>query len=221
MKEKILIISIFAAALIILVSIAPAVGSNIANFEIKENYSSPLFSVRSQQSKEIKNIDKIDATYIGEGITNNYFPIKKSTIQSLADKTIKVINENPKIIPIILEKLVKIPEISKVLGENSININEFKNQISYILNNPQVLKEKLIDPQSPDNNIPPQPLGLSTSSPIGCFIIVLVMAPLLVVLGAIIATITIVTCLVPTCFESFMENMLDNFIQGLKPPELD
>jgi len=142
--------------------------------------------------------------------------MKKSNIQNLADKTIKIINENPKILPIILDKIVLIPEIADIIKSNSINVKQFKNQLSYVLKNPEILKEKILEsPSIPDNS--PEPLGLSTSSALGCFIIVLIMAPILAVIGLVIATITIVTCLIPSCFEGFMEGLLDGFIQGLEP----
>ncbi len=114
-----------------------------------------------------------------------------------------------------MDKISLMPEITKYLESNSIDIDEFKNQISYVINHPEILKEKILELQSPQDNIP-QPVGLSTSSALGCFIIVLIMAPILAIIGVIIATVTIITCLLPNCFESFMENLLDGFIQGLK-----
>ena len=145
--------------------------------------------------------------------------MKKSNIRDLADKTIKLIKENPQMLPLILDKIAKIPRIKNLLKANSIDPEDFKNQISYVLNNPKILREKILDVHLSPQGDDPQTLGLSTSSALGCFIIVLVMAPLLALIGAIIATLTIITCIVPSCFEDLVGGMLDSFVQGLEQPE--
>jgi len=215
MKSKIVIICILAAVLIILASITPAIGSNIVKSDKKRDYSSPLFSIRTQQSIKTQSNEKINPNYVGKGKTINFFPVRNSNLNNLAERAYKLIKENPKIISIIMDKISLMPEITKYLESNSIDIDEFKNQISYVINHPEILKEKILELQSSQDNIP-QPVGLSTSSALGCFIIVLIMAPILAIIGVIIATVTIITCLLPNCFESFMENLLDGFIQGLQ-----
>lgn len=215
MKSKIVVICILAAVLIVLASIAPVIGSNIVKSDNKTNYTSPLFTIRSTKSIKSQSYEKINSNYVGKGKTIKFFPVRKSNLINLAEKAYKIIKENPKIISIIMDKIALMPEITKYLKSNSINIDEFKNQISYVINHPEILKEKILELQSPNDNIP-RPVGLSTSSALGCFIIVLIMAPILAVIGVVIATITILTCLVPSCFENLMEGLLDGFIQGLK-----
>jgi len=198
-----------------LASITPAIGFNIIKSEKERNYSSPLFTIRSQQSIDDQSTGKINSNYVGKGKLINFYPVRTSNLNNLAERAYKIIKENPKIISIIMDKISLMPEMTKYLESNSIDIDEFKNQISYVINHPEILKEKILELQSPQYNSP-QPVGLSTSSALGCFIIVLIMAPILAIIGVIIATVTIVTCLLPNCFENFMENLLDGFIQGLK-----
>ena len=46
------------------------------------------------------------------------------------------------------------------------------------------------------------------------------MVPLLAVVGMIIATITILTCLnINGCFETLVRGLVDGFVQGLVPPD--
>ena len=93
--------------------------------------------------------------------------------------------------------------------------------MNLIMNDPVLLEEKiddavLLSPFGDD----PMPLGLSTSSALGCFIVALILVPLFAVIGAIIATITIVTCLnINGCFENLVQNLVDSFVQGLVQPD--
>jgi hypothetical protein len=113
------------------------------------------------------------------------------------------------------------PEIEELMKQHDIKMDDFKDQMNQVINNPELLKEKvdeavLLSPFGDD----PMPLGLSTSSAIGCFIIALIVAPLIALIGMIIATITIITCLnINGCFETLVQGMLDNFIQGLTQPD--
>ena len=61
-----------------------------------------------------------------------------------------------------------------------------------------------------------QPLGmLNTSSALACFITIIALLPVILVLGILIATLTLVTCLnLNNCFE----NLLYSMLQGLTQP---
>jgi len=212
MNKKILIISILAAVLMTLLPISSVVGTH----EIKSNkdmINSPLFAAK-QTSK-----NPIQSSYLGKEKPLNLFIEKRTTLQAYADKALKMVQSNPNLLKSLLDNIAEMPEIKKLMEKNDINIDDFREQMNQVINNPELLKEKidetlLISPFTDD----PVPLGLSTSNPLGCFIVALILAPIFALIGMIIATITIITCLnINGCFEDLVQNLLDQFIQGLNP----
>jgi hypothetical protein len=67
-------------------------------------------------------------------------------------------------------------------------------------------------------NEPPKPLGFSGQ--LGCgLVFILVILPLMLVIGTMIATFTIITCLnIGGCFEKILESVFSG-LQGLTPPD--
>ena len=111
----------------------------------------------------------------------------------------------------VVDKIAWMPDIATLLKENDMTINEFKSQMHQLMNNPALLKEKVDEAASPLGD-EPLPLSLSTSSPLGCFIVFLVLAPIFALIGLIIATITIVTCILPDRLENVVYTILENFL---------
>lgn len=215
MNKKILIISILAAVLMILLPLSSVVGTNVVKSNDKENVGSPLFAIRHRSKNTIRS------EYLGKEKPLNLFLAKRTSLQAYADKALKMIEARPSLLKSILDSIAVMPEIEELMKQHDIKMDDFKNQMNQVINNPELLKGKvdeavLLSPFGDD----PMPLGLSTSSAIGCFIIALVMAPLIALIGMIIATITIITCLnINGCFETLVQNMLDSFIQGLTQPD--
>jgi len=222
MNKKALVISILAAALIVLASLSSVVGTiAVKSNDEKISIASPLFAVRTQRSLNKEETKKINSNYLGKGNTLNLLFLRKSSLQSYIDKALKIIDARPQILSLVVDRTAKMPEIITLLKENDLTINEFKSQMHQLMDDPILLKEKvdesvLTSPLGDD----PLPLGLSTSSVLGCFIVALIMIPLFAMIGLIIATITIITCLnIGGCFENLVQGILDNFIQGLTPPD--
>ena len=209
------IICIFGAVLMILLPISTVVGTNVLNTNRVDRFgSSPLFAIRNKSDNLVKS------NFLGKNINLNIFNSKRSSLQNYVDKTFKLIEKNPDLLKSILSSIHQIQEIQDLIEQNNMDIDEFKNEINLIINDDNLLKEKieealLISTIKDD----PVPLGLSTSNPLGCFIVALILAPIFALIGAIIATITILTCLnINGCFETIVQNMLDSFIQGLDNP---
>ena len=214
MNKKILIISILAAALMILLPISSVVGTNVVKSD-KQNVGSPLFAIRHRSKNTIQS------EYLGKEKPLNLFLAKRTSLQAYADRALKMIEARPSLLKSILDSIVVMPEIEELMKQHDIKTDDFKDQMNQVINNPELLKEKvdeavLLSPFGDD----PMPLGLSTSNPLGCFIVALILAPIFALIGAIIATITIITCLnINGCFETIVQNLLDAFIQGLTPPD--
>jgi len=222
MNKKALIMSSLAVVLIVSASLSSVVGTiAVKSNDEKISIASPLFAVRAQRSLNKEETKKISANYLGKGNTLNLLFLRKSSLQSYIDKALKIIDARPQILSLVVDRTAKMPEIVTLLKENDLTINEFKSQMHQLMDDPILLKEKvdesvLTSPFGDD----PLPLGLSTSSVLGCFIVALIMIPLFVMIGLIIATITIITCLnIGGCFENLVQGILDNFIQGLTPPD--
>ncbi len=216
MSRKILIISILAAVLMILLPISSVIGTNVVRENVRNGGAdSPLFAIRHRSKNTIQS------EYLGKEKPLNLFLAKRTSLQAYADRALKMIEARPSLLKSILDSIVVMPEIEELMKQHDIKMDDFKDQMNQVINNPEMLKEKvdeavLLSPFGDD----PMPLGLSTSSVLGCFIIVLILAPIFALIGAIIATITIITCFnINGCFETIVQNLLDSFIQGLTQPD--
>ena len=222
MKNKILIISIFAAILMILLPISAVVGTNIAKSDGENiNVVSPLFTNRINRVLR-KDSNKISSNYIGKGTIFKLFPVKKMSLSSYIDKAIKIINAKPELLNKVIDKIDTIPGVVNILRENAMNIDDFKNHINNVKNDPNLLKEEVeYAIQTAGANLEltpddPEPLGFSGQ--FGCLIAFIILLPIIVMIATMIATFTIVTCLnIGGCFETIMKNILESFAQGLTP----
>lgn len=221
MNKKALILSILAAGLIVLASFSSVVGNqSLSSNDEKKCSPSPLFTIRTKQFLNKDTQKKVTTDYLGKGRILNLKFLQKTSLDKWIDKAFKIIDTKPHIFHLIVERIATMPEFINVLKEYNMDRNDFKNQIYQIINDPIVLKEKIDEVKitSPSGD-DPLPLGLSTSSAIGCLIIILIVGPIFALIAAIIATMTILTCLFPGCFEEFVGGFLESFIQGLTPPE--
>jgi hypothetical protein len=215
MNKKILILSILAAVLMIMLPLSSVVGTNVVKSNYQENVGSPLFAIRHRSKNTIQS------EYLGKERPLNLFLAKRTSLQAYADKALKMIEARPNLLKSIMSSIVQMPEIEDLLEQYDMDMVDFKNQMNLVINDPVLLDESineavLLSPFGDD----PMPLGLSTSSVIGCFIIALIMIPIFALIGMIIATITIITCLnIKGCFETIVQNLVDSFIQGLTPPD--
>lgn len=216
MKGKLLVGSIIITSLIILTSLTSVVGVQTIKTESKNN--SPLYSKRLSTMIN-KDNEEIKSNYIRKGTTLNLFTHKKSYTRAWMDKAIKLIQTNPVIVDRIFTRIEKIPYVMNLLKENGISKNDLTKYATQIKNNPSLLKQELDliqvdvnDAKSPDTR------GLSTSNPLGCFITIIALLPVVVILAVIIGTITIITCLnVNGCLETLMENIYESILQELIP----
>jgi hypothetical protein len=232
MKRKILIISIFAVALLILLPISAVVGSNEykTNFGTK-NINSPLFSNRISNALK-QRTNKINSEYFGKERFFSLYVQHKSSFHSWIDKAVKIINNQPSLLYTVLLKLYQIPEFVNLLNEYGISKSSLEKEISYVTNNPENLKEKVdkINELYEGKFIeipeiePPKPLGFSGQ--VGCILtFFLVVFPLIMAIGgfvsALVAIIVPGTFIVPGCLEWVFEKVfgaITEGFQGLTPP---
>jgi len=213
MKKKILIISILAATIMILLPISSVVGTNEINSRTNK-INSPLFAAKQ------KFDGKLQSNYLGKGRLLSIFYEKKINYASQFDKSISYLKRNPVLFNKIIDKIQAHPKIDDILKENDISLVDFESYANKIKQNPLLLEQEIkkVEQYIPDNSA--IPLGLNTTNPFAIIILIIAILPIFLVLGVLIATITIITCLnIAGCFEELMNNLIDGFIQGLTQPE--
>lgn len=221
MKGIILVGSVAAAILIILTSLASVVGVQSGQTDTGTTQVSPLFARRITSALQ-KSTTEIQSNYIGKGAQRNLFFSDPSLLRVWVDRAVKIIDANPALVHTIFDRIQKLPYVIELLQKNKVSSEEFKQQLSQLENDPALLKQymqqvKISVDASGDSG---EPLGLDTSNAIGCFITVLVLLPVAIMLALLIATITIVTCLnLGGCFEKIAEQILENIVQRLTPPD--
>ncbi|RLF36148.1 MAG: hypothetical protein DRN08_01835, partial [Thermoplasmata archaeon] len=184
---------------------------------------SPLFSVRVHRFVDGRySGEGVKCDYVGKGKTLNLFLSKRSYINNLIDKTVKLLINKPEFVDRLLSKIQRIPKIIEILDRYNVDENKFNSYLALVKKNPSILRENIEKVQassSSSEDEPIYPLQLSTSNPIGCLITVIVFYPIAIVLSLIIATITIITCLnVGGCFENIASSILASLLQDLTPP---
>ena len=211
MKQKMVFGSIFTAAVIILTSLSSVMGGTSEELEPYTVVDSPLFSARTQQISSIN--------YIGSEKPYQWINVPSTQYHHLISQALTILNNRPGLVDSLLQYITSNPYIQSILHTNGLSVTQIKQDLYTKLENPQELQAYLAEylMEAPQIN-PPQPLGLSTSSALGCFIIVIAMLPVLLIITTLIATITLVTCLnIGGCFEAIWTQIGESFIQGLSP----
>jgi len=220
MKRKSIFYSIFAAAILVLMSFVSMVGSQSAQANKKES-SSPLFAVRTKRATQ-KVSEGVMSSFLGKGKQLNIFPSTKSQNEDMINTAIKIFSTNSALLNRLLVGLYKFPYLAGLLTKYGVNTLDIKNYMRILKNNPLLLTEEMNDIQIliPHDDSP-QPQGLSTSNPLGCLIVAMVaLIPITVVLTLLLLlfTVRILTCMnVNDCANAIANQIWDQLIQGLTP----
>lgn len=219
MRHKMVICSIIAAALLILGSFVSAIGYQSTHIEESDN-TSPLFAIQTQRANQKPSRDCI-SSYLGKGNHMDIFPAKTQQTE-LIQKAIQLFSANPGILNRLLERLESFPALNALLTKYDINAFMIKRYIHMLKDNPSLLTEEitnLYQLQPQDNG--PEPLGLSTSNPLGCVIVaIFALVPLTIVLTLLLLlfTLRILTCLnVNDCGDAIVDQIWSQLYQGLSP----
>jgi hypothetical protein len=140
----------------------------------------------------------------------------------MINTAIKIFSTNPALLNRLLDNLDKFPYLAGLLTKYGVNTLDIKNYMRIIKNNPSLLKEGITDISLSDpHDDSPQPLGLSTSNPLGCLIVAMVaLVPITIVLTLLLLlfTVRILTCLnVNDCTNEIANQIWDQLLQGLTP----
>ncbi len=219
MKRNILIGSSIAAALIILASFTSVVG--VQHQEQTQESSSPLFAIRTTQATTKTSINGI-TRFLGKGTSTDLFPTAAQN-QELIQAAIQMFSTNPTLLQRLVDNLDQFPYLSNLLARYDITIPEIQTYLRLAKDNPVILQDSINGVQIPaagDDGA--EPLGLSTSNPIGCLIVAIAaLVPITVVLTLLLLlfTVRILTCLnINDCANDIAEGIWTQLVQGLTEP---
>lgn len=220
MNRKIFIGCLGSVILLILASFTSVVGSQTAQSS-KVVPSSPLFTTQTLRSIN-KEAPEIKSNYLGKGNKLNLFPLKKSLNEDMINKAIKIFSKNPALLKKLIDDLEKFSYYRELLEKHGVNKADVKNYLRVIMDDPSLLAEEMNNIQmAVQNDGSPQPRGLSTSNPLGCFIVGLIVLPIITVVVTLVAlffTLRILTCLnVNNCADKIAEGIWDQLVQELMP----
>jgi hypothetical protein len=187
----------------------------------KKINSSPLFAVRTQRAAQTIPQD-ITTVFIGKEKQINIFPATTQN-QGIINKAIQFFRSNPAVLTKLVDKLDAFPYSRGLLAAYGISKIQIKNYMKILQENPSLAWEQIngLSPVISPEDSPPQPLGLSTSNALACFImglIVLVPLTAYLTLLSLVFTLRILTCLnVNDCGDIIVKNIWDQLVQGLTP----
>ena len=221
MKKKIQLLSIIASMLLATLSITSAIGTQpTSNTNTPPN--SPLFTARIQNILHQKT-PQFTAYYLGKGITTKILGFtNKIPLDRMIDRALKTIEKQPKLLNTIIQNIQTNPQLISKLQEYNVDIQDLTTYLKIATYNPDALRQELdttiqqIDQSCAMPIDDPEPAGFSGQ--LGCLLTFFIVLPIIVMIGTMIATFTIITCLnIGGCFETILGGILESFSQGLQP----
>jgi len=218
MNIKVVVGSIFGAVLLVVVSFASVVGYQSTpahDYELQ----TPLFAIRKQQALE-KTCSGGVSAFLGKGSQTNLFPAQANRQEELIHTAIQIFRAHPALLAKLIQNLDKYPYIAGLLTKQGIKTEDISRYMKMVQNNPSFVTEEILDQCLVAlETDPAQPLGLSTSSALGCFIVAMMaLLPLTVVLTLLLLffTLRILTCMnFNDCANNLAQKIWDQMIQGL------
>jgi hypothetical protein len=217
MEKKILILSVSAAVFLVVASFSSVIGIN--SMQSSQKIDSPLFTVRAQRSLHKESGQTVQSYYLGKGLNSQLFLTTKPSLSAAIDKTIALLHQNPAFFAKFVQTISSNPRVIALLQEKGVTLTQFKTHLNRMKNDPSLFIEEIrnAEPKLLANQLnTPLPLGLNTSSVIGCVITAIVMIPiaLIITLIVVVFTIRILQCL---NINEVMNQIFDQIMQELYP----
>jgi hypothetical protein len=217
MEKKILILSVSAAVFLVVASFSSVIVAN--SMQSSQKIDSPLFTVRAQRSLHKESGQTVQSYYLGKGLNSQLFLTTKPSLSAAIDKTIALLHQNPAFFAKFVQTISSNPRVIALLQEQGVSLAQFKTHLNRMKNDPSLFIEEIrnAEPKLLANQLnTPLPLGLNTSSVIGCVITAIVMIPiaLIITLIVVVFTIRILQCL---NINEVMNQIFDQIMQELYP----
>jgi hypothetical protein len=217
MEKKILILSVSAAVFLVVASFSSVIGAN--SMQSSQKIDSPLFTVRTQRSLHKESGQTVQSYYLGKGLNSQLFLTTKPSLSAAIDKTIALLHQNPAFFAKFVQTISSNPRVIALLQEKGVTLTQFKTHLNRMKNDPSLFIEEIQNAEPrllADQLKTPLPLGLNTSSAIGCVITAIVMIPvvLIITLIVVVFTIRILQCL---NIHEVMNQIFDQIMQEMYP----
>jgi len=218
MKKLLLFYSICAVGLITAASFTSVVGHQASNIKNQQN-SSPLFAVQTQRATHQTTMAGV-STYLGQGTPTHLFPSTSSPNNDLLQTALRFFTNHPVIFTKLVANLATYPAIASLLIKYGITTEQIHSYIKVLQQHPSLIPEALTDVnQLKAVTNGPHPRGLSTSNPLGCFIVAMfALLPLTITLTLLLLffTLRILTCMnINDCANTLAQKIWNQMIQGL------
>jgi hypothetical protein len=218
MKKNSMYVSIGVAVFLILASLSSVIVFASSQTENQQqSVGSPLFHVRTMRSTGQNNAQSIQTTYLGKGKTSSLFLTRISSTQSIMERGLQLLKTSPGLIEKSLRKMLQDRQVQQVLQQNGMTEQQVIQYFYQVKDSPELLADQFANIKGvvPSDG-GPRPLGLlNTSNPMACVITAIILLPVFLVIGLLIATITLVTCLnLNNCFN----NLMNGILQELRSP---
>jgi hypothetical protein len=217
MEKKILILSVSAAVFLVVASFSSVIVAN--SMQSSQKIDSPLFTVRTQRSLHKESGQTVQSYYLGKGLDSQLFLTTKPSLSAAIDKTIALLHQNPAFFAKFVQTISSNPRVIALLQEKGVTLTQFKTHLNRMKNDPSLFIEEIQNAEPrllADQLKTPLPLGLNTSSAIGCVITAIVMIPvvLIITLIVVVFTIRILQCL---NINEVMNQIFDQIMQEMYP----
>lgn len=220
MNKKILVGSIGAALILVLTSYSSVLAIQTTDNENRIVQSSPIFIVQTMRATNEKITD-IETNYLRKGESKDIFSVNLVPSKDEVAKAFELFEKYPQIFINLLSRIQNTPRFAKLLGNLNIEQPQLVHYLRVFQNNPQSLSQQLQNIQpwvSEDND--PHSLGLSTSNPLGCYIVAifaLLPVTIVITLLALFFTLRIITCLnINDCANTIAQSIWESLLQGLQ-----
>ncbi len=221
MKKHIVLGSILSSALVLVVSLASVVGYHASQSVVNE-HQSPLFVVRTQQATGQSPIRGVSA-FVGKGASPTLFALPTGEQGLLIQAALQFFKAHPAVLTQLLKNIYKYPSIMGLLEKQGVSAQDIKVSLQMLQRNPEAIVDALSDAYlSASDTNPAQPLGLSTSNPLGCLIVAMfALIPITVTLTLLLLlfTLRVLTCVnFNNCANDLAQNIWDQLLQGVTQP---
>ena len=221
MGYRVVLGSFFSAGLLLLVCMISAVGADV-NLGDENEGRSPLFVVRTQQATGVSLTRGVSA-FVGKGSSMDLFILPAGEQGVLIKNALHFFKTHPAMLTKLLENVCKYPYLMGLLEKQGVSSKDIQMSLQMLQHNPQVFLDAIADGSlSASETDPAQPLGLSTSNPLGCLIVAMVaLIPITVTLTLLLLlfTLRVLTCInFNNCANDLAQSIWEQLIQGLTQP---
>jgi hypothetical protein len=137
----------------------------------------------------------------------------------LIQKALQFFKAHPAVLTKLLENIYHYPSLMGLLEQQGLTTKDIQFSLQMLQKNPDAILDACLLASETD---PEQPLGLSTSNPLGCLIVAMVaLIPITVTLTLLLLlfTLRVLTCVnFNNCANDLAQSIWEQLIQGLTQP---